>query len=246
MNALEFKNVSFSYGTTPVLNNVSFAIPEGDYAGVIGPNGGGKTTIIKIALGLLESQSGEVFIFGMRPDKFREKSRIGYVPQKAGQPNPYFPATVREVVSSGRTPSIGVLPRIRRSEKLAVESVMEASGISHLQNRLVSDLSGGERQRVFIARALAAEPRMLILDEPTAEVDPASENKLYGLLRKLNSMGITIVLISHDISMVAKETKSVICVNRHMLCRAKPEDISKNSVFETLYGESIRPYHHKH
>ncbi len=246
MNAIEFKNVSFSYGEAPILNNVSFAIPEGDYAGVIGPNGGGKTTIIKIALGLLEPRSGEVLIFGMHPDKFPGKSHIGYVPQKAGQPNPYFPATVREVVASGRTPGSRIFPKMSKSEKSAIESVMEASGISHLQNRLVSDLSGGERQRVFIARALAAEPKMLILDEPTAEVDPASENKLYELLRKLNSMGITIILISHDVSMVANETKSVICVNRHLLCRAKPEDISKNHIMETLYGESIRPYHHKH
>ncbi len=245
-NAIEFKNVRFAYGEDPILADVSFMIHDGDYAGIIGPNGGGKTTIIKLMLGLLKPQEGEIRIFGWLPEKFKERSKIGYVPQKASQGD-YFPASVKEIIQSGRTAQIGFLKIFRKKDRRAVDGAMDAAEVAHLKNRLIGSLSGGERQRVFIARALAAEPKMLILDEPTAEADIASQEKFYSLLRKLNaSLGITIILVSHDIAVVAKEAKTVLCINRELLCHTASGEIVNENFLEKIYGKNIRAFPHKH
>lgn len=211
---VELENVSFSYDATPVLENVSLTIPELDFACIVGPNGGGKTTLVKIILGLLHPSKGTARVFGEQPE--RARSRMGYVPQST-LADPAFPVTVADVLLMGRLGPRGGRarrfgPYNRRDKEAAFEALKEA-GLGEFRKRPFSELSGGQRQRVFIARALAAEPELLILDEPTSNIDFESEEQLYELLNRLNRK-LTVVLVSHDIKFVYRFVKNVVCVKR--------------------------------
>lgn len=175
------------------------------------------------------------------------KRRIGYVPQKASQADTQFPATVEEVVRSGRTPNLGLFKYFKAKDKNAVKKALEISGIYHLRQRLMSKLSGGERQKVYIARALAAEPDILILDEPTIAIDVASQNQFYQFLGSLNkSQKLTVIIVSHDIDVVAKEVSSVVCLNRGLVCHGTPAEFIKDEYLEKLYGKKVKFILHGH
>ncbi len=206
---IEFGDVCFGYDTEEVLHNVSLEINERDMVAVVGPNGGGKTTLLKLILGLLEPRHGQVRIFGQRPDQARP--RIGYVPQHI-QFDPDFPVSAFDVVLMGRVDRHLGGP-YRRDDRAAARHALEKVGLSHLHRRAFSDLSGGERQRVLIAQALVTEPQMLLLDEPTASVDVVVERSLYGLLNTLNET-MTIVVVSHNLNVVTRHASHVACVNR--------------------------------
>lgn len=244
---IELNNVSFSYDHTTVLENLSFTVHKGEYLGIIGPNGGGKTTLIKIILGLLHPTSGTISLFGKDRHDFKEKYRIGYVPQRITQAEKGFPATVFEVVRTGRIARLGFFERFTKDDTEAVERAMEISGIARYRDTLVGNLSGGERQRVFIARALASEPDVLILDEPTVGVDIGVQKTFYDFLSSLNKdHNITIVFISHDIDAVSQETKTVLCLNHNLVCHGLPQDLLNEHILERLYGShSQRVPHHK-
>lgn len=228
--ALTVRNLNFSYGSTPVLSNLTFEVDEGAYVGVIGPNGGGKTTLLKIILGLIEPGSGSLSVFGVQPIQARKDGRIGYVPQRATQLEHRFPATVLEVVRSG-------VYRSSQAKDDTLEKVMAVTDIEDLQHRLIHELSGGQRQRVFIARCLAAEPRMLVLDEPVTGVDAPSRDRFYALLKKLNTEhGMTILFVTHDIDAIAKEVDQVLCINQTVCCHASPQDFLQKHVLEDLYS----------
>ncbi|KKT09329.1 MAG: ABC transporter ATP-binding protein [Candidatus Nomurabacteria bacterium GW2011_GWB1_43_20] len=239
--------MSFSYDHTSVLENLSFTVRKGEYLGIIGPNGGGKTTLIKIILGLLQPTSGTISLFGKDRHDFKEKYRIGYVPQRITQAEKSFPATVFEVVRTGRIARLGFFERFTKDDTDAVERAMEISGIARYRDTLIGNLSGGERQRVFIARALASEPDVLILDEPTVGVDIGAQKTFYDFLSSLNKEhNITIIFISHDIDAVSHETKTVLCLNHNLVCHGLPQDLLNEHILERLYGKhSQRVPHHK-
>jgi zinc transport system ATP-binding protein len=244
---IEVEDVDFHYNGNAVLEHVSFTVKSGEYLGIIGPNGGGKTTLLKIILGLLKPHSGSVKIFGQKSEEVDERYRIGYVPQKASQAEFYFPATVEEIVKSGRTARRGLFRRYKEEDYKAVEKAMEIAGIAEHRGRLISKLSGGERQRVFIARTLAGEPKILILDEPAVGVDIASQEKFYSFLTYLNrELGITIIFVSHDVGVIADEVNTVLCLNHRLICHGSPERFIKEEFLEEVYGKKVTSVFHKH
>jgi zinc transport system ATP-binding protein len=243
---IEVKDVSFSYIGNPILQDISFNVDAGEYLGIIGPNGGGKTTLFKVILGLLKPQSGQIKIFGEPLESFKSRHLIGYVPQRSLS-DYYFPATVEEVVKSGRTARLGLLKRFSKEDARAIERVMEVTDVAGLKHRLIGQLSGGERQRVFIARALASDPKILILDEPDVGVDVTAQEKFYSFLEELNSgSGITILLISHDIDVVAHQAKTILCLNRRLVCHGPPRDFITEEYMQKLYGKKVRFILHGH
>lgn len=244
---IELDNVSFSYGDTSVLEHLSFTVRKGEYLGIIGPNGGGKTTLLKLILGLLEPTEGTVKLFGKDHHDFKEKFRIGYVPQRATQADKGFPATVFEVVKSGRVARLGVLNRFTKNDLAVVERVMELAGISRYRDTLIGNLSGGERQRVFIARALAGEPDVLILDEPTVGVDIGVQKTFYDFLASLNrDQHLTIIFVSHDVDVVSRETKTLLCLNHNLVCHGASDDLLNDHILKRLYGEHNMKRLHEH
>ncbi|HZD60666.1 MAG TPA: metal ABC transporter ATP-binding protein [Anaerolineae bacterium] len=240
---IELDGISFSYNGELALNNISFAVEAGNYDGIIGPNGSGKTTLLKIILGLLTPQSGQVRLFGKDIHEFRDWSRIGYLPQKVTQADVRFPITVNEVVAQGRIAKAGLFKRLGASDVAPIQRAMELADVMHLKDRLIADLSGGERQRVFIARALASEPDVLLLDEPVTGVDIASQGKFYRFLRKLNTEhGLTILFVSHDIEVLGHEATRLICINRRLVCDGPASFVFRENqnLLQELYGESVR------
>jgi zinc transport system ATP-binding protein len=211
---IEVRNVSFSYGGQPVLENVSLEIESGDFVGMVGPNGAGKTTLARIILGLMEPDEGDVRLFGLPNDNPQAKRRVGYVPQNATNFDQNFPATVYEVVEMGRVQRAKMLHGFTDSDRKITEDALEKTGMVELRNARIGRLSGGQQQRAFIARALAAEPDLLILDEPAVGVDSQMQEKFYSILTRLNKGGITIILISHDVGVVSRHANKLACVNR--------------------------------
>jgi len=210
-NIIEVENISFSYGDTPVLKNVSFSIHHGDYLAIVGGNGSGKTTLLKTILGLTRPESGTIRLFDTDIQNFKEHSRIGYVPQKATSFDIAFPATVEEVVLMGRHADRKPLHRVTKRDEGAVQTSLERVGMEAYRDRLIGELSGGQQQRVFIARALAGEPEILFLDEPTVGVEQTIREEFYVLLKKLNDeLGLTVVLVTHDLESVAHEAMHIV------------------------------------
>ncbi|MDD5091215.1 MAG: ABC transporter ATP-binding protein [Candidatus Wallbacteria bacterium] len=209
-SALKASGVYFSYGSQPVLTDVNMEIFAGDFLALIGPNGGGKTTLMKLFMGLLTPDRGEIRIFGKSP---REAlGRFSYVPQV--KTNEYdFPVLVKEVVLMGRLSSSLFSSRYSKADLEKTDEMLSLFEIKDVANRKIGELSGGQRQRAFIARALAAEPDLLMLDEPSSGIDSEGQVKLYEILKKLNEK-MTIVLISHDVGVIQKYIKSVACVNK--------------------------------
>ncbi len=201
------RGVSFRYSATPVLESVDLRLDEGDFLGIIGPNAGGKTTLLKIILGLLAPDRGTVEIFGRSPAERR--GVIGYVPQYA-RFDASFPIDVLDTVRMGR---LGVRRRERsRESREAARSALDRVDLRGMANEQIGQLSGGQLQRVLIARALASEPQILLLDEPTASVDTRIGRSVYELLERL-SEHITIVLVSHDIGVISRHVKTIACLN---------------------------------
>lgn len=213
--AVEIRDVHFGYGGAPVFTGASAAIAQGAFVSIIGPNGGGKTTLLRLILGLLRPDRGEVRLFGREPARGRR--RVGYMPQHA-HVDPQFPVTAMDVVLMGRLGQSGFGPgrllgpyrTVDRRRALAALAETEAAD---LHARSFSSLSGGQRQRVLIARALACDPDLLLLDEPTASLDPGVQDELFELLHRLNER-MTVVLVSHDVSVVSQHVGSVLCVTR--------------------------------
>jgi zinc transport system ATP-binding protein len=244
---IDVKNISYAYGDHKVLEGVSFSVEEGDYVGLIGPNGSGKSTLLRIMLNLLPHPTGEVTMFGQPITKLKDRYLIGYVPQRITQADIQFPATVEEVVATGRVARVGMLKLFSAADKAAIKKAMHVTGIAKYAKRRIGNLSGGERQRVFIARALASEPKLLILDEPTVGVDIASQESFYTLLCELNTKHkLTIVLVSHDIDVVAQEVKTVLFLNKKVVSFGSPKDILKHGVLEELYGGNMKLIEHHH
>jgi zinc transport system ATP-binding protein len=207
---VELIGVDAGYDAEIVLEDVSLHVVSGDFVGIIGPNGGGKTTLIRVILGILRPGKGSVRVFGRPVTEVR--ATVGYVPQIL-EFDHAFPIRAIDVVRMGRLGRRGLRSSYNRSDNEVVERVMKQTGVTDQANRLFGELSGGERQRVLIARALAVEPRLLLLDEPTANVDPSLQEGIYDLLAELNK-SMTILMVTHDLGVVSAHVKSVGCLNR--------------------------------
>ncbi|TKG93388.1 ABC transporter ATP-binding protein [Puteibacter caeruleilacunae] len=206
---LKIENVDFSYNGQLVLEDVNLKIKEQDFLGIIGPNGGGKTTLLKLILGLEEPKKGNVRFVS---DDVR--SRVGYLPQL--QRNDLkFPISVFDIVRSGFVPGKRFWQRYTRDENMAAERVLEEMGMIDFKHRPIGELSGGQMQRAFLCRAIVSDPRLLILDEPNTYVDNRFENELYSMLSELNER-MAIVLVSHDLGTIASYVKTIACVNKHL------------------------------
>lgn len=238
MSLIELDKVSFSYNGRLVLDRVSLDIAAGEFLALVGPNGGGKTTLLKVILGLLTPQEGVVRVFGQPPAKAR--GRIGYLPQQAFV-DPGFPVSVAEVVLMGRLglgPSLGPWPA---RDRQAAQRALERVEAGDLAGRGFSSLSGGQRQRVLIARALAADPELLVLDEPTAGVDPRGEKDVLDLLAAL-SPKVTVLLVTHDLHFVSAYVSQVACVNRRVVLH--PTQEVDDELIAELYGRPMRRVRH--
>lgn len=229
--AVYMKNVSFGYDRIPVLEKINLTIADGSFTGIIGPNGGGKTTLLKLMLGLIKPWSGQVAIFGQNP--VHNRSSIGYVPQ-ATAINRQFPISVRQTVALGRL--AGKMPLFHKysaQDNDRIEWCLDRLDIKDLAKRQIGQLSGGQWQRVLIARALAVNPRLLLLDEPSSGLDASSRTGVYELLQELNRE-MTIILVTHDAMVITAFIRDIVCINHTMYYHGEP-DLSPHLMMQ-VYG----------
>jgi zinc transport system ATP-binding protein len=212
LQVIEIHNLNFSFNGQPVLQDVDLDVKEGDFMAMIGPNGGGKTTLLKLMLGLLAADSGSIRVFGEHPRAVSH--RIGYVPQDVNV-NKDFPVSALDVVLMGKLKPGRGWSRYSKADRGAARDALAQVGMQEFCRRRIGELSGGQRQRVFVARALMAQPELLFLDEPTASIDTRGQREFYTLLRELNEQ-ITIIVVSHDLMVVSEYVKSVACVNQRL------------------------------
>ncbi|MEM3396057.1 MAG: metal ABC transporter ATP-binding protein [Thermoplasmata archaeon] len=244
---IEVENLEVRRGATTVITDASFTISRGEYVGIVGPNGGGKTTLVEAVLGLLPKTKGQIRIFGKSVDDFDEWERIAYVPQHATNFDEMFPLTVKELVAQGRIGRTNMGRKLGREDWNKVKEAMEFLEISHLADKRIGKLSGGQKQRAFIARAIAREPEVLFLDEPVAGVDPSVQEKFYKLLSDLNlKKGTTIISVSHDLSVVFCRMSRVICVNQRTYSCHIDERMDPEKVLRQVYGEHFHFVFHRH
>lgn len=235
MSVIDVSAVAFGYTASPVLSDVSLTVDRGEYVGIIGPNGSGKSTLLQLILGLHEPDQGSIELLGHPARTFRERERVGYVAQDVTKNTTQMPITVREVVLMGRFPHAG-FGRIAGDDRRRTSDALRTVGIEHLADRRIANLSGGQRQRAYIARALAAEAELLVLDEPTVGIDAESVEAFFELLGELNGDGMTILLVEHDIGAVLEHTARVVCLNREVFFDGSPTDFSESDALERAYG----------
>ena len=249
---IQVDDVSFSYSDVPVLQNINLQITDKEFLGIVGPNAGGKSTLLKLILGLLEADSGKIRIMGKQPRASR--SRIGYVAQYPSFPRD-FPITVEQAVMLGRIGKDNtngkssnlikcLLPgNYKHHDHELTYNALKEVEAENLLNRQIGSLSGGQLQRVLLARALVAEPEILILDEPTANIDQRLESDIFDLLKRINER-MTILVVSHDIAFISSYVTRVACINRTLVCHHT--DAIDGEIIQDLYGEDVRMVHHHH
>lgn len=242
---IAIEHVSFSYGEEKVLHDIHLEIFSGSFVGVVGPNGGGKSTLLKLILGLLPLQKGMIKIFNTPREYFRQWDKIGYVSQKANAFNRGFPATVYEIVRSGLVGKSGLFRFFPKDTKEKVLNALKAVDMEAYAQRNISELSGGQQQRVFIARALVTNPQILILDEPTVGVDREQVESFMKLLKKLNrQQGITVILVSHDWQSIKDSLTHVLHLNRTIRYYGDPKNYMEKQLAKELPlagGEKVVP-----
>lgn len=210
---IKLKNITFGYQDNIILNNINLEINKGDYVGIIGSNGVGKSTLLKLMLNEMKPLGGSVDIFGVKISEFKDWKRVGYVNQKANSFISSFPATVQEVVAMNLSSKIGLFRSINKNHLKEVDRVLDLVGIEECKHKLIGELSGGQQQKVFIARSLVNSPEILFLDEPTVGIDLSAQSEFYSLLSQLNKrLNLTIVMVSHDISIIKHEVKKLVCL----------------------------------
>jgi ABC-type Mn2+/Zn2+ transport system ATPase subunit len=241
---IEIENVTILHNGLKVLDSVSLTVSRGEFTAIVGPNGSGKSTLVKAVLGLIKPDCGKIRVFGVPVDQLHgQRSRIGYVPQIFNI-DLNFPISVLETVLMGTYGRIGVGKRPKTEDKAAAMAALEKVGIADLKDRPLARLSGGQRQRVFIARALADQPELLVLDEPTTGVDMTTTGNLYSLLRELKNDGVTIVLVSHDVGVVASYIDTIACLNVSLVAHCRPDEEVCSRALTDMYGSHAAYFHH--
>ena len=238
--AIQLDNVNFAYDMLTILEDINLRVEVKEFLGVVGPNGGGKSTLLKLILGLLKPSRGIIKIFGESPAK--QRINIGYVQQFATFPR-QFPISVQETILMGRLGATTSWLGFNKQDKAIAQQAMETTHIAHLSQRQIGRLSGGQLQRVLIARALTCQPKILILDEPTANIDQRVEEDIFDLLKALNKE-LTIIVVSHDIGFISAYVNRVACLNKTLLCH-KTTSITASEL-EQLYHIPVRAIQHLH
>lgn len=239
---VELRGVTFGYGRVPVVENIDLHLHPGQFAGLLGPSGSGKTTILKLILGMLSPQRGTVFVDG-NDLHGRPSRRVAYVPQLETI-DWNFPVTVEQVVLMGRIKQMGLFPWASRADKHAAGEMMERLGIGAMRKRHIRDLSGGQQQRAFLARALLANPDLLVLDEPTAGVDMGTQENVLRLLAELNRGGVTILMTTHDLNAAAAHIPWVICLNRRVVASGPPDQVFTPKILAATYKGNMVVFRH--
>ncbi len=233
---IKVTNLWASHNSIEAIRDITFCVGYKDFVGLVGPNGSGKTTLIKTILGLLTPFKGTVALFDQELSVFKDWHRVGYLPQRINMVNPYFPCTVREVLS------IAIAPNVKKQHREAmIENSLNLLEIQGLGHRLIGELSGGEQQRVFIARALINKPDLLILDEPTAAIDPETRDNFYRLLRDLNQRdGVTIILVTHDTGTIGEHANKLLYLDKEVLFYGSFEEFCQSEHMERVFGHAAQ------
>ncbi|MDN5698595.1 MAG: metal ABC transporter ATP-binding protein [Rubrobacter sp.] len=235
--ALQVDALSVAYGQRRALEEATFSVPRGAMLGVVGPNGGGKSTLIKAVLGLAPYEKGRVELLGRKVDR-RTRRLVGYVPQRE-EVNWDFPLSALDVVLMGRVPSLKLLRRHGARDKKLAREALHTVGMDHHADTRIRELSGGQQQRVFLARALAQEAEILLLDEPVSGVDAPSQHEIFDLLHRLQRGGRTIVVTTHDLSCVAERFDLALLLNRRVVALGKPEEVFTQELLNEAYQSHL-------
>lgn len=239
---LQVKGVTVAYDGRVALRDATFTVLEGERVAVVGPNGAGKSTLLKAIIGLIPVESGSVELFGCNPQ--RERVPIGYVPQREDV-DLSFPVTVADVVMMGRIAHIGWFRRPSRRDQEAVWRALEQVGLADQANRPLGELSGGQIQRTFIARALVQDAPLLLMDEPFAGVDAATEEAILNLLDRLRDRRVTVLLATHDLTLAAERFDQVLLLNREIVAYGPPNQVICPSVLQRAYGGQLTLWEHE-
>jgi len=236
--AITVSRLSHGYGSTPVLADISFTVPRKSFFIIIGPNGSGKTTTMKLISGTEKRQYGQLEVLDRPMDRYTRKElarKVAYVPQLVLEDLPF---TVMEVILMGRSPHLGLLGLDRKKDRDLARQAMVFTGVSHLARRRLDSISGGERQRVFIARAICQEPGLILLDEPTAALDLANQVRIMDLMEQLREeKGVTVVMVSHDINLAAMYGDHLLLLKEgRIVSEGSPENVLTYDTLETAYG----------
>lgn len=236
-----FEEASFAYNGAPALEALTFSVMPGEFLGIIGPNGSGKTTLLKALLGLIAPSAGRATIFDCTCHTLRchHRAQIGYLPQRS-QLDPHFPVTAFETVLMGRYGAIGLFHRPTASDRALAAAALNDVGLLELKDRPLGELSGGQQQRVLIARALAQQPRVLLLDEPTTGVDAPTQTALLSLIRRLHrERRLTVLFVTHDINVISPVVDRLALLNGRLVAIGTPADVLKKETLAAVYGESV-------
>ena len=237
---LDIKGLWAGYNGTTALDDVTLQVSHGEILGIIGPNGSGKSTLFKVILGLLKPLRGEVLLFG-QPSPSQRKL-VGYMPQME-LVDWDFPVTVSDVALMGRYGRLGLFKRPTRQDRRAAELALERVGMADLRKRLIGELSGGQRRRVLLARALADDPRLLLLDEPLTGLDARAQHQLLDIIWNLQAGGSTVVLSTHDLSCVSSACDYAACLNRHVVAYGTPDQVLTEKVLSDTFGTHLLMVH---
>jgi zinc transport system ATP-binding protein len=232
------ESLSFRFNGVEILSDVTFALERGEFLGIVGPNGSGKTTLIRLLLGLLKPTRGTVKLFGLSTDAFSQWRKVGYLPQKIAAFNPNFPATVEEIVALGLLAGKSFPRRIARTDRRSIDEAMALLDITSIRNKLIGELSGGQQQRVLIARALVAEPELLILDEPTTALDPEGRERFFATLKNFNRhRATTIIMITHDIGTIGQHASKLLYLDKNLIFFGGFDDFCLSTDMTEYFGE---------
>lgn len=244
MHAVELKNISVRYEFEVVLEDINLTVEEREIVSIVGPNGSGKSTLLKTIMGLKEPFTGTIAVYGMEPEKARRKGIFGYLSQQSNYDGG-FPVRVFDVVAMSRYAQCGIFEKLSRKDRDAIETSLGRVGMSEFAHRHFGSLSGGQKQRVLIARALALEPKILILDEPATGLDAVAQDSFYELLLQLrDSAGLTILMVSHDIGAVSEVVDRLACINRKIHFHGKPSECAPGEMIAKVFGRNIHVVRH--
>lgn len=246
---VELSNITVKYGKKVALYNIDLEVFEGEFVGVIGPNGSGKTTLLKLILGLLKPTSGKISVFGRKGRlRGRVRNKIGYIPQNP-EIDYYFPIKVIDVVMMGRFAKLGFFKNpTKEDKKIAIES-LEKVGMLEYVNTPFGHLSAGQQQRVSIARVLAQQPQMLLLDEPTANIDMGTQNLIINLIDEIHQTDqITIFYVAHEINLLTKYLDKIVCLNQSVYKIGHPKEVLNEQLLSDLYKTKVKmlPYNNEY